>query len=53
MERKEDELPSLFWSLTPIVLPVLLISVASFTVPLNKPWPASRFPILSLSMTAL
>src|SRR3954447_23910395 len=42
MERREDELPSLFWSLTPIVLPVLLISIASFTVPLSQPWPSGR-----------
>ena len=35
MDRHEDELPSLFWSLAPVLLPVLLISFASFLMPLR------------------
>jgi GntP family gluconate:H+ symporter len=29
-EKPESELPSFFWSITPVILPIVLISVASF-----------------------
>ncbi|MEN9573913.1 MAG: Gnt-II system L-idonate transporter [Verrucomicrobiota bacterium] len=32
VDKPESELPSLFWSLTPILLPIALISLASFMV---------------------
>lgn len=30
VNKPESELPSLFWSITPVILPILLISLASF-----------------------
>jgi GntP family gluconate:H+ symporter len=40
MERKEEELPSLFWSLAPVLLPVIMISFASFLMPLRNDAPS-------------
>ncbi|MGE3803810.1 MAG: GntP family permease [Gemmataceae bacterium] len=37
--RPDEELPSLFWSLVPIVLPVLLITSYTFFVSLAKKYP--------------
>jgi GntP family gluconate:H+ symporter len=43
MDRKEEELPSLAWSLAPVLLPVFLISLASFIV---SPWSKAAYPSL-------
>jgi GntP family gluconate:H+ symporter len=47
-EKPESELPSFFWSITPVILPILLISVASFfdaavKSPAAFPWLVSLF----------
>ena len=41
MDRSEGELPSLGWSLAPVLLPVLLISAASFLRPLRAGHPGA------------
>lgn len=47
-EKPESDLPSFFWSITPVILPILLISVASFfdaavKSPATFPWLVSLF----------
>ena len=47
-EKPESELPSFFWSITPVILPVLLIGLASFfdaavKSPATFPWLINLF----------
>lgn len=58
MDRREDELPSLWASLAPVLLPVLLISAASFLMPLrvkhpNPAWAYAALEFLGNRHTAL